>query len=66
MYDSKPLERAKQYRSMAAEFRRALKRCPDETVRSSYRQLATSYEQLAHSVEHLYEIGVGRPDPKDH
>ena len=66
MYDNRPLERAEQYRSMAAEFRRALKRCSNDSVKSSYRQLAASYEQLAHSVEHLYEIGIGRPDPKDH
>lgn len=66
MYATKPLERAEQYRSMAASFRKALKRCSNDTVKASYRQLATSYEQLAQSAEHLYEIGIGRPDPKNH
>lgn len=66
MYDARPLIRAEQYRTMAAEFRRALKRCSSDTVKVSYRQLAASYEQLASSVEHFYEIGGGPRHPKGH
>ncbi len=62
MYD-KPLERAVQYRTMAAEFRQAFQRCSNDVVKSRYRLLATSYEQLAYSVEHLYQVEA---DPKDH
>lgn len=65
-YDSNALERAEQYRSMAASFRRALPGCTNDAVKSSYRQLAASYEQLAQSVEHFHEIGIGCEDPKGH